>query len=138
MARQLRDAKRLVGVLKILEQTDRSRLADVDRLIQETRNAQAEVLAALNGDTELYGLFVDVLALRMRKLNGTLADLERERVELVRKYQESAMRLRKGSELVRDASAAEAREGEKKDLESLIEWSTVSGMQGLGKSSKSR
>lgn len=138
MDSKLDRARRLAALLDMLERQERMRLAELDRQIGETQFAQAEVMATLNGESALHGLFVDVIALRMRNLSRSLIGLEKERQEMALRLRDHALRARKAAEMLGAATTAQERYDERRELDAQLEWSLHAVAQGLGKSSQSR
>lgn len=116
-----RKAARLVKVQARLHDLAESRLAKLVREAAELRKAEEELLGTMNADAVLHGLFIDVLA---RRLKNLAAEIERNRAEQEAqqaKVLEEAMRLKRTERLAEDASREQQLIDEKKSFQALLD-----------------
>ncbi len=127
-------AKRIGHVLQVMERIERSNLAEANRVHAESVAAQDQIMASLGGDDVLTGLFVDLVAKRLKNLSSLVERQAKARDIIQAVWREKNQRAKVSGRLLDLAGAADARRAEKQDLEDLLERLHDPGMQGPGKS----
>jgi hypothetical protein len=115
---KVRRIKRLQGELHKLAEWRLAQLAQRERGLAEQQEA---LVASLNDEDQLHGLFVGSMARRLKSLAG-----EAERVRAMREVQsgrvlDEAKRLKRADLMAGRIESDERREAEKRDLLRLIE-----------------
>lgn len=121
MSRDANGAKRLLSVQRQLRKIEEAKLAEVQRRLQDVKDEQVALVAAMNDDGALQGLFLDTMARRLK----SLAELE-GKVEVLVARQAMAVRVEatkeKAAEKLSDRREAEARSLEaQKQLDEILE-----------------
>jgi hypothetical protein len=120
--------RRLARLARLLDQQKASlaarqaALAAQARVIDERRR---ELLRTVDGALAAHGLFVDLLAAGVKRLDAKAQDLKRHEASLAVAMRDNARRLRLVEARQAGAAQDEAREREKQDLMELID--TASG-----------
>ena len=120
--------RRLARLARLLDQQKASlaarqaALAAQARVIDERRR---ELLRTVDGALAAHGLFVDLLAAGVKRLDAKAQDLKRHEASLAVAMRDNARRLRLMEARQAGAAQDEAREREKQDLMELID--TASG-----------
>lgn len=130
---ELVKTKRLVALLGELETLERVRLSEINRGIVSLQESQAELMNSLNGNAALHGLFVDVLANRVRSLNKSIEMLGQERVAATSRLQACVLRSQHVGKMLRRVKTNSALRKQKIELDALLDWIVTMGPQGLGK-----
>lgn len=121
MADRLAKIRRIQAVQAELHRLAEWRLASLARKQEELATEQTVLIASLNDEDQLHGLFVGAMARRLRALAG-----ETERVKVAREAQadrvlDEARRLKQAERMVDRASVDHRREAEKRELQALVE-----------------
>ena len=129
-ADRLRKIRRIQRVQEDLHRLAEWRLATLAREERVLAERQEALIASLNDEDELHGLFVEAMARRLKALAG-----EAERVHAAHEVQadrvlDEARRLKRAERMGDDAAAAHRRGTEKRDLQTLIETLAVRGDRG--------
>lgn len=134
MASDVRRAKRIASVLKLLERAGRRDLADATRMASDAQRVHDEVLASLVADEFLSGPFVDVIAKRLPRLAADVEIKTQQKAAALHVWQGRQMRVLASERLVADANVASNRDREGQELQSLLEILHSRPAQGSGKS----
>jgi hypothetical protein len=116
-----RKAARLVKVQARLHDLAESRLAKLVREGAELRKAEEELLGTMNADGVLHGLFVDVLARRLKSLAKEAERNGAEQVAQQAKVLEEAMRLKRTERLAEEAAREQRLTDERKSFQALLD-----------------
>jgi hypothetical protein len=121
MSAHTRKVHRMLAVQQQLHRIEEWRLAELRARLDELAADQKELIAALNEDDALQGLFIDSMARRLQSLSeaasATGKDTQLQAVRLL----EQASRLICAERLAKAADLQELRSNEKSDLAEAIE-----------------
>jgi CRP-like cAMP-binding protein len=121
MSAHTRKVHRMLAVQQQLHRIEEWRLAELRARLDELAADQKELIAALNEDDALQGLFIDSMARRLQSLSeaasATGKDTQLQAVRLL----EQAGRLICAERLAKAADLQELRSNEKSDLAEAIE-----------------
>lgn len=121
MRSRVAKAERIVEMLRQIKRAETWRLESLKNSIADIEAAQMEIIAALNSDDALHGLFIDARARRLRALNEdrsrALADLERQTALLL----EQSSKLKGAERLLEDIADEADRAAEQAELQEVIE-----------------
>jgi len=121
MSEHKRKVYRMLAVQQQLHRIEEWRLAELRARLEELTSDQKALIAALNEDDALQGLFIDSMARRLRSLfeaaSATSKDTQLQAVKLL----EQASRLICAERLARSADLQDQRASEKRDLAEAIE-----------------
>jgi CRP-like cAMP-binding protein len=121
MSAHTRKVHRMLAVQQQLHRIEEWRLAELRARLDELAADQKELIAALNEDDALQGLFIDSMARRLQSLSeaasATGKDTQLQAVRLL----EQAGRLICAERLAKAADLQELRSNEKRDLAEAIE-----------------
>jgi hypothetical protein len=137
MARSSDKIRRLVGLFRNLETTERAKVAELTLQIADLQTAQEELLANLANPTADTEPFLPLMSRSVGNMHRRMQRLERDREAAVRRYTQAAGRTHGASALLSDVRAEEDRKAEQKDLEALLEFQQSVIAQGRCKSSRS-
>jgi outer membrane murein-binding lipoprotein Lpp len=137
MVRSSNKIRRLVGLFRNLETTERAKVAELTVQIADLQTAQEELLSSLSNPTAETDPFLPLMSRSVGNMNRRMQRLERDREAAVRRYAQAAGRTHGASALLSDVRAEEKRKTEQKDLESLLEFQQSVIAQGRCKSSGS-
>lgn len=121
MSSRRQSSERTLKILRNREQQIRAELADIDLKSDEMQAAYAEISASLSGDSILAGLFVDILAKRMRDIDSQMSALTVQRDAVCQRALDAAARTSKAKTIVATLTAADQQNADKKNLQDLIE-----------------
>ncbi len=128
--KKLRRAQRLLVALKGLEQLETAEFARHEqRLLDETR-ARDQALESLNGDGAFGGLFIDLLAKCLCRMDREIQVLSGEQAARLQSLTAAHRRTEAARELVVRAESESAKEEEKRTLEAALERSLILSAQG--------
>lgn len=134
MARTLKSAKALSRLLKDKEQQERARLATIDQKLDELRLAERQITASFGDESKLAGLFIDILATRLRNLCKSIGTVEVERENLRLGVQDAVVRARRAEDFLATTAQEKERRDQHKELTSLLDAATAYKTQGRSKS----
>ena len=120
--------RRLARLARFLDQQKASLAARQAALAAQARaidERQRELLRTVDGALAAHGLFIDLLAAGVKRLDAKAQDLKRHEASLAVAMRDNARRLRLVEARQAGAAQDEAREREKQDLMELID--TASG-----------
>jgi len=120
--------RRLARLARFLDQQKASLAARQAALAAQARaidERRRELLRTVDGALAAHGLFVDLLAAGVKRLDAKAQDLKRHEASLAVAMRDNARRLRLVEARQAGAAQDEAREREKQDLMELID--TASG-----------
>ena len=116
-----RKAHRILALQEQLHRIEQWRLADLKVREQELAAAQEELIAALNEDSALQGLFIDSMARRLQSLSEEAMKTQQAKELQSARLLEEAGRLVCAERLAEAADLAELRLSEKKGLAEAID-----------------
>lgn len=120
-AERLRKIRRIQRVQEDLHRLAEWRLAVLAREERALAERQEALIASLNEDDVLHGLFVEAMARRLKSLAGEAERLRAAQEAQTERVLDEARRLKR-AERMGDRAAADHRRGaEKRDLQALIE-----------------
>jgi len=137
MARSSDKIRRLVGLFRNLETTERAKVAELTLQISDLRAAQEELLSSISAPASEVEPFLPLMSRSVGNMDRRLQRFEREREFAIRRYAQAAGRTHGASSLLADVKAEEDRKAEQKDLEALLEFQQSVIAQGRCKSSGS-
>ncbi|HML27983.1 MAG TPA: hypothetical protein PKE16_03930 [Hyphomicrobium sp.] len=137
MARSSSKIRRLVDLFHDIETTERAKVGDLARQMNELRAAQDGLLERLGNPTSETEPFLPLMSRSVGNMDRRLQRLAKEHEAAVRRYAEAAGRTHGASTLLADVRAEEDRKAEQKDLEALIEFQQSIAAQGRCKSPRS-
>lgn len=121
MRSKAQKARRLVSVQAQMKRMEEWKLADLERRLAEGEAAQREIIAALNEDHALYGLFIDTTARRLRALAEEAGRLRDAKDVQARRVLACAGWLKSAERLAAAAEGELEREVAKKELLDVFE-----------------
>ncbi len=121
MSSRRQSSERTLKILRNREQQIRAELVEIDLKSDEMQAAYAEISASLSGDSILAGLFVDILAKRMRDIDSQMSALTAQRDAVCQRALDAAARTSKAKTIVATLTAADQQNADKKNLQDLIE-----------------
>ncbi len=121
MSSRRQSSERTLKILRNREQQIRAELVEIDLKSDEMQAAYAEISASLSGDSILAGLFVDILAKRMRDIDSQMSALTVQRDAVCQRALDAAARTSKAKTIVATLTAADQQNADKKNLQDLIE-----------------
>jgi uncharacterized coiled-coil protein SlyX len=129
MSAHARKVHRILAVQQQLHRIEQWRLADLRGRLEQLAAAQEDLIAALNEDDALQGLFIDSMARRLQSLSEEASTTGKEKDAQSARLLDQAGRLVCAERLVEAADVTELRSNEKKDLFETIERLTGAGAQ---------
>lgn len=128
MDKRLQKTKRLLKVQEQLYQIAEWELATLQRQATELRSAQETLIATLNDDEALHGLFVEARSRRLQALAVEEGRVNVAQVEQKRAALDRAMQVKRTERMVGSLSVEHRRTTEKKDYLMLLDsLTTTSG-----------
>lgn len=121
MSERLKKMGRIHKVQKQLHKMAEWDLVRLERKGAELQTAQEETIKALNDDNQLYGLFVDAAAKRLQSLAAQATQVDAERLVQADVTMEKALQAKRTEKMVATLKDSNRKEGEKKDLLSVLE-----------------
>jgi len=121
MKERLRSVQRILSVQGQICRIGESRLALLRSREAALHDERAELVAALNEDTLLHGLFIEARARRVRSVAAELGAVERERQAQVKRLLEATGRLKRVERVAAGLDRAWRAEIEKRALAELID-----------------
>lgn len=136
MASALERARRISGVFRLIEKVERAELAEAEGRLQKLQVVHEELLASLGSDAVLSGLFVDVLANRLRSVAVSLEKEKQYRDARMHALRTANLRLSAVAHLLKKAETVDLLQRDTKDLADLLDQMEMSKAQAPGKSSQ--
>jgi hypothetical protein len=121
MSERVERLRRVLAVQQQMQRIEEWKLAEIERRIAALDAAQREVIAALNQDSALHGLFVDATAKRLNALAKDARRAEAEKAQQVPRLTEQTARLRLAERLFATAEVDAQRQLDRTTLLDLIE-----------------
>lgn len=137
MARSSKKVRRLVDVFQDLETTERARISEITRQMDELRISQDNLVATLANPSAVHEPFLALMSRSLGNMQRRHQRLLKEHEMALARYFEATKRTRGATELLSDVRAEEARRNEQRDLEALLEFQQATAAQGRGKSTRS-
>lgn len=137
MARSSKKIRRLVGLFRNFETTERAKVAELTLQINELQAAQEQLLSRLADPTAEVEPFLPLMSRSVGNMDRRIQRLEGNREAAIRRYVQAAGRTHGASDLLSDVRAEEDRKAEQKELEALLEFQQSVVAQGRCKSSRS-
>ncbi|WP_045837581.1 hypothetical protein [Hyphomicrobium sp. 99] len=137
MARSSKKVSRLVDVFHDLETTERARISEITRQMDELRISQNDLIATLANPSAVHEPFLQLMSRSLGNIQRRLQRLSKEHEMALNRYVEATKRTRGAAALLADVRAEEARKAEQRDLEALLEFQQATAAQGRGKSTRS-
>lgn len=129
MQERARKARRVASVQAQIQKLEQWKLSELQRQLLAGEAAQRELIAALNADHPLYGLFIDAMASRLRTLAAETGRTREARDAHVQHLLACTGRLKTAERLATAADRAALRDRSRSELLDLIEVLTASGTQ---------
>ena len=121
MAKSLPRARRILALQEQLHRLEHWRLVGLQRRAAELDRERREMIAALNDDDALAGLFLDATARRLVAIARDSDDVARQEQLQGERLAEQAMQVACAERLEERVGAAVRRESEKKALGEIID-----------------
>ena len=121
MAAEFRKVHRILALQQQLHRIEQWRLADLQIREEELAAEQTDLIAALNEDNALQGLFIDSMARRLQSLSDEEAKTGQAKEVQAVHLLDQASRLVCAERLAEAADLEEMRSNEKKELAEAIE-----------------
>lgn len=137
MARSSSKIRRLVDLFHDIETTERAKVGELARQMDELRAAQDGLLERLSNPTAETEPFLPLMSRSVGNMDRRLQRIAKEHEAAVRRYAQAAGRTHGASTLLADVRAEEDRKAEQKDLEALLEFQQSIAAQGRCKSPRS-
>lgn len=127
MQKRVKKAERIVDVQRQIQRAETWRLENLKHTIADIEAAEVEVIAALNSDDALHGLFIEARARRLRALNEdrsrALVELEHQTAVVL----EQSSKLKGAERLLKDVTEEADRAAEQAELQEVIERAVAAG-----------
>lgn len=114
-------ARRLATIQRQVKLAEEWKMRDLERRLGEAAMAQQELIAALNDEHALHGLFLDTMARRLRALARDAERIGAAKDAQARRLLASAGRLKCAERFAAVANLEAQRESDKKDLLDLLD-----------------
>ncbi len=137
MARSSKKILRLVELFHDLETTERAKVGELARQMNELRAAQEELLAKISNPTVQTEPFLPLMSRSVGNMDRRLQRIAVDHNAAVQRYTQAAARTQGATELLSRARTEEDRKAEQKALEALLEFQQAIAAQGRGKSAGS-
>lgn len=121
MDKRLQKTKRLLKVQEQLHRIAEWKLADLQRQATELQSTQQTLIATLNDDQMLHGLFVEARSRRLQTLAAEEGRVKLAEVEQKRATFDRAMQVKRTERMVQTLSVEHRRAAEKKDYLVLLD-----------------
>jgi hypothetical protein len=121
MTARARKANRILGVQRQLQRIEEYRLAELRGRLEQLDTDQRELIAALNEDDALQGLFIDGTARRLKSLSEAASKTAEETEAQAARLLEQSGRLVCAERLAEAADRDALRAGERRALTEAIE-----------------
>ena len=121
MSTRAQRTRRVLALQEQLHRVERWKLLDLQRQAAELDALRRELIAALNDDNALQGLFLDATARRLRSIAQEADAVGREEVAQTVRVGEHAMRVACAARLAETVDRQVAREDEKEALFEVID-----------------
>ena len=118
---RLRKMKRIQGVQERLHQLAEQKLIRLQREQEELRQAQVDIVDALNADEAFHGLFVDAMAGRLNRLVRESDKVGRAETMQRKRVREEGLRLKRVERLAGRLDRAERLNHEKRGFRELLD-----------------
>ena len=136
VASALERARRISGVFRLIEKVERAELAEAEARLQQFQVVHKELLASLGSDTALSGLFVDVLANRLRSVAVSIETQKQCRDARILALRTANLRLSGVARMLKRAETVDLLLRDTKELADLLDQMEMSKSQAPGKSSQ--
>jgi hypothetical protein len=121
MEDRLRKMKRIQEVQTRLHQVAEQNLIRLQREQAELKQAQVDIVEALNTDDAFHGLFVDAMAGRLNRLAIETEKVKRAEVAQQKRVREEALRLKRAERMAGRLDLVARRNLEKRGFRELLE-----------------
>jgi CRP-like cAMP-binding protein len=121
MTARARKVNRILGVQRQLQRIEEYRLAELRGRLEQLGSDQRELIAALNEDDALQGLFIDSMARRLKSLSDAASKTAAETEAQAARLLEQSGRLACAERLAEAADLDALRAGERRALTEAIE-----------------
>ena len=121
MRDRLKKIERVLAVQAQLHRLAQWRMAALDREKAENADGQVDLLAALNTDNELHGLFVDAMTRRLKALARDAERLERARRVMEQQLSEEGLKLKRTEKMTDRVRREHQRGRDKRLFQDLLE-----------------
>ena len=118
---RLRKMKRIQGVQERLHQLAEQKLIRLQREQEELRQAQVDIVDALNADDAFHGLFVDAMAGRLNRLVRESDKVGRAETMQRKRVREEGLRFKRVERLAGRLDRAERLNHEKRGFRELLD-----------------
>jgi 5,10-methylene-tetrahydrofolate dehydrogenase/methenyl tetrahydrofolate cyclohydrolase len=136
MKQRLHNLRRLVAIKEQLRQSMQWKLARLDSDERAALADEAEIIAALNAEQPLHGLFVGLMARHLRAVSERIAAVRSAKDAEALRLQKETGQLRHSERMLVAAERQHDRMVEGKELANLIEAATSRDAASLPKASK--
>jgi hypothetical protein len=117
-------ARKLQRILKAQQQlkaAEEWRMAGLERQLSASENAEREIIATLNDESVLHGLFLDTMARRLRRQSEETRRVAEARDKQSARLIDAARKLKSVGNLGAQVQEHLRRDGDKRELADLIE-----------------
>lgn len=114
-------ARRILALQEQLHRIERWKLLDLQRRSADLEAQRQDLIAALNDDDALQGLFIDARARRLTSIARQVEDAERQQQEQAVRVEEQATRVACADRLSSKAEVEQQRASERRALLEIIE-----------------
>ena len=121
MADRTVKVRRVLRVQERMTELEEWKLAQFERRLADGETLRGALSSALSTDHPLHGLFIDVIARRLRSLAEEMARVQGEKVRQSAKVRAETAKLRVAERLLARAAADAANQQAKKELLDLID-----------------
>jgi hypothetical protein len=121
MEDRLRKMKRIQEVQTRLHQVAEQNLIRLQREQAELKQAQVDIVEALNADDAFHGLFVDAMAGRLNRLAIETEKVMRAEIAQQKRVREEALRLKRAERMAGRLDLVARRNLEKRGFRELLE-----------------
>jgi hypothetical protein len=130
MTKPLARVRRILALQEQLHRVEHWRLVELQRRAAELDQERQDLIAALNGDDALAGLFLDATARRLVAIARAADEVARQEQLQGERLAEQAMQVACAERLEERVSVEARRDDEKKALGEVIDAAVVASMQG--------
>lgn len=119
--RRLEKMRRLIDVQERLCRMAEAKLADIERRQAELSRAQTDILASLNADEPLHGMFVETMARHLHRLACHAAELEEARRSQAQLVLNEAMKLKRVERYTARVARVSREQEDKRSLAEILD-----------------
>jgi len=133
MEKRRQKAHRILSVQRQLSRIEEQRMADLNRRLSELETSQRDLIAALNEDHALHGLFIDTTARRLRSMAEEAGRVGRAREAQSQRLLDRAAQVRCAERALERAAQDADRALGRRELLDIVERFVGRSSQASGK-----